>query len=123
MEIYSEDRELLRDLFKSSEGLDIYFFHEKYQLSPGQLHRSFQKFFEEGIVERMGDKLILNERGKLWVFFKRKEIFCSVENFFWRKSVSESARDYYRKLGYSEELIWGDYHPKVGKVRLPNRIG
>lgn len=90
----SYERECLSALFASSDWLDMFVFHEKYLLSPGQV-ASFMRRFEEGsVIEAQGGRARLTEFGRRWVLANRAVIFL-VSNRVWAEApqiMVEAAR-------------------------------
>ncbi|HZV71033.1 MAG TPA: hypothetical protein VFG10_15875 [Saprospiraceae bacterium] len=88
MEFYSEDVEFLKELYLRKK-VDIYFFHEKYMLSPPQLARSIRKFETQNIIIIEGRSIVLTEYGGDWIFGNRKNIFLSEKTKYWKVIPSE----------------------------------
>jgi hypothetical protein len=72
---FSEDRELLRDLYTYPAGRTYYYFHERYMLSPAQLARSLQRFSADNIITLDEELVLLSDFGKRWVLANRHSIF------------------------------------------------
>ncbi len=83
IELLSEDIEFLKELY-AQNSLDLYFFHEKYQLSPFQLARTIQKFEDNGLIVISGNQITLNEYGRNWIFGNRKYIFLRENVKYWK---------------------------------------
>lgn len=83
MDLYSEDIELLKELY-SEERIDLYFFHEKYKLSPAQLGRTLKKFKDAGLIILDGQNIILNETGREWIFVNRRVLFLKEKSKYWK---------------------------------------
>lgn len=85
MEIYSEDIEFLKELYLENK-VDLYFFHEKYRLSPAQLSRTISKFIEKDLITLKDNCVILNETGKKWIVSQRKHLFLNESRKYWKKA-------------------------------------
>tara|TARA_R100000789_G_scaffold97449_1_gene99967 strand:- start:173 stop:532 length:360 start_codon:yes stop_codon:yes gene_type:complete len=83
MIFFSEDIEFLRELY-INRSLNIYFFHEKYKLSPLQLSRTINKFKKIDLIVLENRVVYLNEKGRDWVFSKRKELFLEERLKYWK---------------------------------------
>lgn len=81
--IYSEDIEVIKELFPNKK-VNIYFFHEKYRLSPAQLGRTIRKFTEMGLILVDGDYIELTEVGWKWVMANRQELFLKKKEKYWK---------------------------------------
>ena len=92
MEIYSEDIEFLKELYSQNE-LDLYFFHEKYRLSPAQLSRTINKFLETGLIDLKENKVILNDVGRKWIISHRKKLFLDASRRYWKKVPEDMTQD------------------------------
>ncbi len=118
MIFHSEDREILRDLFKCPDGKMLFFFHDEYLLSPAQVSRSLQKFSELHLVEIDNEMVRLTEIGRKWVLANRRAIFFNVGHAFWkdpliRKEWPED--ELYREI---LESARNDYRPKMKRMNL-----
>ena len=82
--IHSEDREILLVLFKEKKGVDIYTFHEKYLLSPGQIARVVRKYKIEGVLDFDGEKIILTEYGRNWLIRNRLQVLMGKRAHPWK---------------------------------------
>lgn len=85
----SEERIILKDLFAHRKWRDIYFFHRRFLLSPGQIGEFLEKYQGFNVIERKGKRIRLTEHGVEWVLHNRKKIFFSVGSRYWAKG-SES---------------------------------
>ena len=83
MKLYSEDIEFLKELYERKH-VDIYFFHEKYMLSPAQLARTIKKFTDKEIVEFEENLVTLTLKGEKWILSKRKSLFLKEKNKYWK---------------------------------------
>lgn len=88
MDIYSEDIELLKELYLR-EKVDLYFFHEKYKLSPAQLGRTLKKFNDAGYIIIDKQDVILNEIGRKWIIGNRRQLFLKEKSKYWKKVPEE----------------------------------
>ncbi len=84
MDIYSEDIEFLRELYCKNE-VDLYFFHEKYRLSPAQLSRTISKFIEIELIILQDNNIVLTETGKKWIISHRKNLFLDEKRKYWKE--------------------------------------
>lgn len=87
--IHSEDREILRHLYAVHQPVAVYFFHEKYLLSPGQIARVVRKYSDNGIIAVERDSIILTENGRRWVLRNRRQIFMSIRTRPWSQIPDE----------------------------------
>lgn len=85
---HSEDREILRVLYAEQEWKEIYFFHEKYLLSPAQLSRTVRKLEELGIIESSGHMIKMTDFGRSWLLANRHEVFYKFGDMRWKKFYS-----------------------------------
>lgn len=81
--LFSEDVEFLKELYYKNR-LDLYFFHEKYRLSPAQLARTIRKFEELDLIVLSCDQVILLDKGRSWIFANRKNIFLKEKSKYWK---------------------------------------
>lgn len=88
MKLFSEDLEVLKELYKSGE-VEIYHFHKIYHLSPAQLSRSIRKFSKIDIFHLEGNALKLTEKGKIWILANRYSLFLKERNKYWRNYKKE----------------------------------
>lgn len=88
MRLYSEDIELMKELYYKKK-IDIYFFHEKYKLSPAQLARSINKFVDKGLVDFNNNQVVLNKDGVDWIFRNRKILFLEEKSKYWKEIPEE----------------------------------
>jgi hypothetical protein len=95
-------REFLRDLFAQPEGMDLYVFHEKYQLTPGQLLTLVEYFEKQLFVERQEYKVQLTPSGRAWVLLNRGKLFLQKRKKTW-KEMPEFFRG--RKIEPAEPYI------------------
>lgn len=82
--IHSEDREILLVLFKEKQGIDIYTFHEKYLLSPGQIARVVRKYQIEGVLDFDGKNISLTQHGKNWLIRNRLKVLQGKRELPWK---------------------------------------
>jgi len=82
--ITSEDREMLKCIYKHAGKLDVYFLHEKFLLSPGQLSRLIRKFTAWNVITEKEGTLYLTELGQKWLLENERKIFCDV-NKYWKE--------------------------------------
>lgn len=88
MKFYSEDIEFIKELYDSKK-VHLYFFHEKYLLSPAQLARTINKFIEEEIVELNNEVVSLTPKGEEWIICNRKTLFLNEKDKYWKEIPSE----------------------------------
>ena len=82
--IHSEDREILLALYKEKKGSDIYAFHEKYLLSPGQIARVVRKYHKEGVIDFDGKNILLTQYGRNWLIVNRLQVFRGKRTLPWK---------------------------------------
>lgn len=92
MELYSEDIEFIKELLDRKK-VDLYFFHEKYLLSPAQLARTINKFIEEGVVELSNEEIRLTPNGEKWIICNRKSLFLHERKKYWKEIPSEMKQE------------------------------
>lgn len=92
MDLYSEDIEFLKELYYRDK-IDLYFFHEKYKLSPAQLARTIRKFEEEELIVLDKRQVILNEKGRNWIFRNRRILFLKEKSKYWKNIPEEMKQD------------------------------
>jgi len=92
MDLYSEDIELLKELYLR-EKVDFYFFHEKYKLSPAQLGRTLKKFKDAGLIVIEEQNIILNEIGIKWIIGNRRELFLKEKSKYWKNIPDEMTQE------------------------------
>lgn len=84
-ELNSAKRELLRDLYSQPDGMDIYKFHEKYRLTPGQLLTLIELYEKQNIVELQEYRILLTESGRQWVLANRVALFLHCREKTWKE--------------------------------------
>jgi hypothetical protein len=87
--IHSEDREILRGLYKAQGPLELSYFHERYLLSPGQLARVIRKYASMGVLAFEEGKIYLTEIGYRFVISKRGYIFGRATERIWEEIPDE----------------------------------
>ena len=88
MQLYSEDLEFIKELLNKKE-VNLYFFHEKYLLSPAQLARTINKFLEGSLIELHDEKIRLTSKGEEWIICNRKSLFIHERKKYWKEIPSE----------------------------------
>jgi hypothetical protein len=80
------DREILRLLFKTDAPMELYVFHEKFNLLPVQILKSVRKLLEIQVIkiEAEGRSIALTEKGKNWTLLNRKNIFMRPIEMYWK---------------------------------------
>lgn len=111
MNIYSEDIEVLKELYIHNK-LELYFFHEKYKLSPAQLVRTLDKFIALECIKITSGSVELTEKGYKWIFINRKRLFLQKKNKFWRNTNEDITQ---------EQISIGDIY-RIKKNRLDEGI-
>lgn len=84
--IQTYERVIFRDLFSMEGGLDIFCFHEKYQLSPGQVYAFVSEYEPKGLVKVESDNISLTTEGKKYAWKNRFSIFEKSVKRSWRPS-------------------------------------
>lgn len=92
MEYYSEDIKFIKELFERKK-VNLYFFHEKYLLSPAQLARTIQKFVEEDVVELVNEEVKLTAKGEKWIICNRKSLFLHERKKYWKEIPTEMKQE------------------------------
>jgi hypothetical protein len=77
-------RELLRDLFKAPGGLELFHFHEKYQVTPAQILVAVEPLLRLGVIESEAHRIRLTTYGRKWVVANRARIFLQSIDQFWK---------------------------------------
>lgn len=88
MQLFSEDIEFLRELYAQT-SVSMYFFHEKYMLSPAQLGRTIRKFANINCVVLNGDCVELTPKGRNWIVANRRKLFFKVREKYWKNVPTE----------------------------------
>ena len=93
MALNSAERELLLELFRNRDGIDVYRLHQRYMLSPGQLAEALAAFGERGLVEYLNRRARLTDKGREWLLAGRKEMFFSSDTPTWKATVCAADTD------------------------------
>lgn len=110
MYIFSEDIEFMRELYIHN-SVSLYFFHEKYMLSPAQLGRTIRKFTNIECVIFNENYIELTEKGRKWVIANRRELFLKTKEKYWKNIPVEMAQeafqinDTYKPKKFDSELF------------------
>ena len=83
MQIFSEDIEFIKELYIHN-SVSMYFFHEKYMLSPAQLGRTIRKFTNIECVIIDDNNIELTDKGRKWIIANRKELFLKTKEKYWK---------------------------------------
>lgn len=83
-EVSTYERVIFRQLFSVPEGLDIFYFHERYQLSPAQLYAFISEYSPLNYAHIAEDKIYLTQKGKFFVWKNRFFIFENKYKKSWR---------------------------------------
>lgn len=83
IQIFSEDIEFLKELYKN-KSVSMYFFHEKYRLSPAQLGRTIRKFLQINCITLNNDIIELTENGTKWILANRIDLFLKSKKKYWK---------------------------------------
>lgn len=108
----SGDREIIRELYFSSDWVSLYFFHKKYYLSPGQISQTIEKLSESNILEVKNHRVRLSMEGKKWVIKYRKEIFFDIGDKYWKEAIPQK---FYRLRERNVQNV-NVYCPKPGRM-------
>lgn len=73
----SYERVMLATLFKSVDWVDLFIFHERYLLSPGQVASFIRRFEDAGLVAADIMAAKLTDLGRRWVLANRQAIFLT----------------------------------------------
>lgn len=92
MYFFSEDIEFMKELYINN-SLSLYFFHEKYMLSPAQLGRTIKKFTDLKYVLVNDFDVVLTEKGRKWIIANRRELFLKTKEKHWKKVPIEMTRE------------------------------
>jgi hypothetical protein len=95
MQIFSEDIEFLRELYIQN-SVSMYFFHEKYMLSPAQLGRTIRKFTDIGCVILNENCIELTEKGRRWIITNRRELFLKTKEKYWKNIPIEMTQEVFK---------------------------
>lgn len=63
----------------------LYYFHDKYLFSPGQLARSINKLIKKKIIICEDQYISATSEGNDWILANRKKIFFHIKNKYWKK--------------------------------------
>jgi hypothetical protein len=81
--MFSEDIEFVKELYINNK-INIYFFHEKYMLSPAQLGRSIRKFAKMKYIIVNDDNIELTKSGRKWIIANRRVLFLKEKEKHWK---------------------------------------
>lgn len=110
MQIFSEDIEFIKELYIHN-SVNMYFFHEKYMLSPAQLGRTIRKFTNIKCVIINDNNIELTDKGRKWIIANRKELFLKTKEKYWKNIPVEMAQeafkinDTYKPKKFDSELF------------------
>lgn len=111
---FSEDIEFVKELFERKQ-VDLYFFHEKYLLSPAQLLRTTNKFIKEGIIELKNEVATLTPKGEKWIIYNRKTLFLNEKDKYWKEIPSKMRQN---SIGIKD--LYKPYRNKLDKELFKN---
>lgn len=83
MRLFSEDIEFVKELYFHN-SVSVYYFHEKYMLSPAQLGRTIRKFIEIECVTLNDTNITLTNKGRKWIIANRRELFLKNKDKYWK---------------------------------------
>lgn len=95
MQIFSEDIEFIKELYIHN-SVSMYFFHEKYMLSPAQLGRTIRKFTNIECVIMNDDNIELTEKGRKWIIANRKKLFIKTKEKYWKNIPIEMIQETFK---------------------------
>lgn len=82
--ISSAERIVVRTLFSASESVSLYFFHERFKLSAGQLFSICDSYSRKGFLIVHGTSAKLTEAGRLYVWQNRGRLFRDKGHPHWQ---------------------------------------
>lgn len=92
MQLFSEDIEFIKELYLYN-SVSMYFFHEKYMLSPAQLGRTIRKFADIECVIMNENRIELTEKGRKWIIANRQELFLKTKEKYWKNVPADMTQD------------------------------
>ena len=95
MRLFSEDIEFMRELYIYN-SVSMYFFHEKYMMSPAQLGRTIRKFTKIGCIRISDSDIELTENGRRWIIANRRELFLKAKEKYWKNIPIEMAQEKFK---------------------------
>lgn len=78
------ERVIFRDLFSTESSLNVFHFHEKYQLSPAQIYAFTNEYQPKGFVTMIEETISLTTEGKKYIWANRFSIFEKSLKRSWR---------------------------------------
>jgi hypothetical protein len=85
MKIDSLNVILFRELVKSSNPVDIFHFHEKYQFSPEQLANFISKNLKKGLISFSLNQIALTTKGLDWAKTKEDILIYGKRKKYWKE--------------------------------------
>ena len=120
MKIDSLNVILFRELVKSSNPVDIFHFHEKYQFSPEQLANFISKNLKKGLISFSSNQIVLTTKGLEWaktkedilIYGKRKKYWKDIPSNFILQNDSNSLIQYMPNLSKNDIQSFLKYEAK-----------
>jgi hypothetical protein len=120
MKIDSLNVILFRELVKSSNPVDIFHFHEKYQFSPEQLANFISKNLKRGLISFNSNQILLTTKGLDWaktkedilIYGKRKKYWKDIPSNFILQNDSNSLIQYTPNLSKNDIQSFLKYKAK-----------
>ena len=120
MKIDSLNVILFRELVKSSNPVDIFHFHEKYQFSPEQLANFISKNLKKGLISFSSNQIVLTTKGLEWaktkedilIYGKRKKYWKDIPSNFILQNDSNSLIQYMPNLSKNDIQSFLKYKAK-----------
>jgi predicted transcriptional regulator len=81
MKVTQVEQSILKELFKSSNGLLVYTIYGKFRLTPAEVFKFLQKFSTADIIKQEEEKISLTEKGKKFLLFRKKAPSNSKDKF------------------------------------------
>ncbi len=85
----SEERVILKELFKNLEGLELYYFHEYKGLSVAQIYKAIQNLLKEKLIIQKKNIVRIDKRRLGSVLKGYPELFCNIVQD-WKKEIDYS---------------------------------
>ncbi|WP_445682651.1 hypothetical protein [Radicibacter daui] len=75
--------EILKTLYQKQDWVNVYYFHEKYLLSAGQISNFIRRYGKFEIINFKNYEIKLTAKGINWLIANRRHIFLTKKNRHW----------------------------------------
>jgi hypothetical protein len=100
--MHSFEKIILKYIYSIEDPVDVYFFHEKYRLSAGQISFFIKKYTKNHCVNYEENKISITQKGRSFVIKKKKELYLD-QSKEWKKIPKDFKN--LIKLGLNELCI------------------